>query len=253
MHSRTALAFLLPVSLPLSSPSILSLCPRRPRRSHVKAQLSAPFPLPDPFATPAVSFTYALTHDFRPELLGALLWTVGLYFGLSMHVRWGTALQTLMRDAFATVLPLQLADILAIALHSLPFLAAGFLIDATFRYANGGNAVWAVSSGLSLALYGGIYELGRQNANRKAVPDGDVQYDLFCDFAQRNLVPSGMCHLVDIRSAVRRDARSRRLAALSDEKIRTFVRKCFPNAKRSPNGFYRGLSIKSAKATVTSE
>lgn len=81
--------------------------------------------------------------------------------------------------------------------------------------------------------------------------DDRVRYELFDDFARRRLRARGMCHLIDIRAAVRRDAKARRLGALSDEHLRRFVKNRFPRAKRSPNGYYRGLSL--GKETKGSE
>lgn len=142
-------------------------------------------------------------------------------------------------------LPELVAEVVALATHSLPFLAAGLGIDAVLRHANGGNAIWAVAAGVSVAMYGGIYELARSSAVGSKVPEEDrLRFELFDDFASRRLTARGMCHLVDIRAAVRKDAKARRLVVLSDESLRRFVRNRFPRAKRSPNGYYRGLSLR---------
>lgn len=209
--------------------------------------LSSPFPLPDVFAIPSVVFPRTIiTADWRPELLGSILWTTGLYLGISEKERWGATSLRFARDVLIKLsLSAQLAELIAAVIHSVPFLVAGFGIDACLRYSNGGNAVWAVASGLSIAMYGGVYELGRMSASAKLVSTDDEQmYQLFCEFAARQLRKKGRCHLVDVRSAVRQDSKARRVASVSDETMRRFIRNYAPDARRSPNGFYRGLSIR---------
>ncbi|CAN8073406.1 unnamed protein product [Agarophyton chilense] len=253
MSSHSALAF--QSSLPLSCHSplkLLSSCrpPRaaRPRVTTVTAVLSERFPLPDPFSFPSVAFTQpSIYPDLRPELVGACLWGVGLYLGFSQRVRWGTAVQNALNATLLNFLPLQVADVLASVFHTLPFLIAAFTTDALLRYASAGSATWAVASGLSVAMYGGVYELARSSVRSKKLTDDDKKlFQVFTAFAERTLAPNpnGRCHLIDIRSAIRNDPNARALSAISDETLRRFVRTKFPNAKRSPNGFYRGLSIR---------
>lgn len=234
-------------------------CPRptSPPIPPVQALLSVPFPLPDPFAFPSIAFPNSTaSSDFRPELAGSLLWTVGLYFGFSEKRRWGSAALNLLTSLLTSLgLPPDPSDAIATATHTLPFLFLGFTIDALLRNANGGSAVWALASGLSVAMYGAIYELGRRSATGKRVADSEEHvYTLFDDFAERRLEPRGMCHLVDVRAAVRNDPKARRLQTLSDERLRRFMRNRFPKARRSPNGFYRGVSVRqvSEKPAVTS-
>lgn len=225
------------------SPSQKHVVARRPR---ISASLSSPFPLPDLFAFPNVAFlSSTASSDFRPELLGSVLWSAGLYLGFSQRKRWGSVVyDSQMRLLNSFKLPHLVAEVLALTTHTLPFLASGFGIDALLRHANGGSAVWAIAAGLSVAMYGGIYELGRSSARGKNLSEEDtVRYALFDDFARRRLRARGMCHLIDIRAAVRSDPEARRLSALSDESLRRFVRNRFPQAKRSPNGYYRGLSL----------
>lgn len=230
---------------------------RSPAPSTPAASLSFPFPLPDPFAFPTVAFiNTAASSDFRPELVGSCLWTVGLYFGFSQRERWGTAVQKALADKLANVMPREGAELVSAALHTVPFLVAGFSVDTLLRYGAGSNAVWAVSTGISVAMYGGIYELGRQSNRRKGVGDSDRdKFNTFGEFATRKLVGKGRCHLFDIRAAIRQDPKGRQLGVISDETLRRFVRNRFPQARRSPNGYYRGLSIKDnapAKDDVTS-
>ncbi|PXF49965.1 hypothetical protein BWQ96_00125 [Gracilariopsis chorda] len=216
------------------------------RRASPRASLSSPFPLPDPFAFPAVAFTQpSISSDIRPELIGTCLWGIGLYLGFSQRVRWGTAVQNALTNALNAFVPLNVADALSSVFHTLPFLVAAFSSDAALRYFNAGSATWAVASGLSLAMYGGVYELGRLNARTRKLTDADERaYSTFTQFAQRKLIANGRCHLIDIREAIREDPNATRLSSISDETLRKFVRNAFPRAKRSPNGFYRGLSIR---------
>lgn len=247
-------AFALPAQPPqLPSLSYLrSTLPRYTTRFYRKRTttatlLSVPFPLPDLFAFPSVAFTNSTAAaDFRPELIGSLLWTTGLYLGFSQHVRWGSAALSFLTTRLVTLrVPKEISESIAAATHSLPFLAAGFGIDAVLRYANGSNAIWALASGVSLAMYGGIYELGRRSAKGKKVSEDESDvYSMFEEFASRRLVPRGMCHLIDVRAAVREDSKARRLNYISDERLRRFIRNRFPKARRSPNGYYRGVSVR---------
>lgn len=247
-------AFAIPTSLKPSSPYSNQLPLRQSkspnrvvaRRPRISASLSSPFPLPDLFAFPNVVFlSSTASSDFRPELLGSLLWSAGLYLGFSQRKRWASFVYDSQISLLKSLkLPHIAAEIITLPTHSLPFIATGFAIDALMRHANGGNPVWAIAAGLSVAMYGGIYELGRISAGGKKLSEEDtMRYALFDDFAQRRLQARGMCHLVDIRAAVRSDPKARRLSNLSDESLRRFVRNRFPRAKRSPNGYYRGLSL----------
>lgn len=141
------------------------------------------------------------------------------------------------------------ANLVADFLHSLPFLIAGFGIDGALRYLNGSNALWAVALGLSVAMYSGIYELARQSVKAKKISAEDLgSFDDFNSFSERRLVSKGRCHLVDIRDAARRDPSARRLGYLSDATLRKYIRSRFPRAICSPNGYYRGLSIRGMDA-----
>lgn len=125
----------------------------------------------------------------------------------------------------------------------------GVITDVMLRSAANGNAVWAVATGLSVALYAGVYELARQaTENSKLNSEEKLVYAAFVEFADVQLTAKGMCHFVDVRDAIRKQASvAPLLRGLSDESIRRFVASKFPRAKRSPNGYYRGLSIKSSQ------
>lgn len=215
----------------------------------VVAQLSSPFPQPDVFAIPQLAFPSTSAPDVRPELLGGLLWTVALYFGFSQTTRWSDAVRRVLTSVFeASKLPHDLSAFIADVIHTIPFLFAGLAVDASLRVAGGGSTVWALATGTSAMLYAGIYELGRQSLSTSRVSADDAtSYDSFIKFADRKLQPKGMCHLLDVRNAIKADSSvSARLRHLPDVTLHRFVRNRFPKARRSPNGFYRGLSIRRA-------
>jgi hypothetical protein len=122
-----------------------------------------------------------------------------LYGGLSQRVRWGAAL----RDALTNAIPgpnRAAAAAAGTALHTLPFLFAAFAIDAGLRAVTGGNSAWAVAAGVTVFLYAGIYEAGRQSAKSKDIDDEENSaFKLFAAFAGRRLERRGRCHLVDVR------------------------------------------------------
>lgn len=221
-------------------------------RMRVTAGLSSPptfsNPLPrDPFAIPHLTFIDGgLAMSSRPDLLGTLLWAVGIYFGLSQRVRLGEALREALQGSFERAgAPKSGAAAAATALHTLPFLFAAFAIDAGLRSASGGNSAWADASGVTLAIYGLIYEAGRSSARSKGLDEEEtVEFEKFVEFASRKLERRGRCHLTDVRAAITADPAARRsVGRISDERLRRYIRTFAPSAIRSPNGFYRQLSV----------
>lgn len=230
-------------------------CARDPSQYHrlgVTAALSSPptssnpFPM-EPFAIPHLTFINGgLAVSSRPELLGTLLWAVGIYLGLSQRVRLGEALRESLQRTFERFGVSQGgAAAAATALHTLPFLFAAFAVDAGLRAASGGNSAWADAGGLTLAIYGGIYEAGRSSAKSKGLDDEEaVEFEKFVEFASRKLERRGRCHLTDVRAAITADPTARlSVGRISDERLRRFIRTFAPSAIRSPNGFYRQLSV----------
>lgn len=231
---------------------------------------SSPIPQADVMAFPQLAFPILATPDVRPELLGALLWTFGLYFGFSQRVRWAVSMHLFLQRLFTTIIPSSsssasspsvqssgLSALLADALHWVPFFASGVAVDAALRYAAAGNAVWAVATGTSVALYAGVYELARQSSSQisptNATPEELARLHQFQAFATVWLQPKGRCHFVDIRNKLRREfATSKALRNTSDEQLRRLVMNTFPDAKRSPNGFYRGVSVRQLPNSVSS-
>ncbi|KAA8495958.1 hypothetical protein FVE85_2113 [Porphyridium purpureum] len=262
----------------------LGMRPRR-NAARVQMSLSEPVLFPETLRAAGTLFesyprlmfspeSAALAHSGVPNLApSALLWAFACYFGFSERVRWGTELNRRLRVALErSVLPPGekvavasssdgqssadaqsppepehgAAELVAAALHSLPFLLAAIGIDTLLRKSVG--ETWTLSSATTAVLWSGVYELGRwsagsfmseeeKEAERKA-------YDAFCEFADRALKRSGRCHFSDVASAFRLQCPAYRTRSkLSDEQIRRFIRRAAPDAVRSPNGFYRNLSI----------
>lgn len=224
-------------------------CSTRPNFCNPKftAQLSSPFPQTDSFAVPQLAFPSTSTSDVRPELLGALLWSVALYLGFSQTTRWSDAVRQFLSSTLENAkVPAELSGFIADVIHTIPFLLGGLALDASLRVAGGGSSIWGIATGTSALLYSGIYELARQSISRSQVSAEDANcYNAFITFADKKLQPRGMCHLLDVRNAIKADPTIwPQLRSLSDVTLHRFVRNRFPKARRSPNGFYRGLSLR---------
>lgn len=213
--------------------------------------LSEPFPQADIFATPLPVFSIqGWAFDARPELVGSLLWAGALYLGL-YGPRWAGVVHTRLSNALERPLGTQGAELVADATHSLPFVLGGFAADAALRLTSDGNAVGAIATGLTLAMYAGVGELERLSRARRAVSDEETAaFTAFCTFADTRLRRSGRCHLNDVRAALARSPGCGNVARRSDATLRKFIRKYARNARVSPNGFYRGLSIRDSTDTI---
>lgn len=223
--------------------------PTRPNFCNPKftAQLSSPFPQTDAFVVPQIAFPSTSTSDVRPELLGALLWSVALYLGFSQTTRWSDKVRHFLASTLETAkVPTEVSEFIADIIHTIPFLFGGLGLDASLRVAGGGSTIWGIATGTSALFYAGSYELARQSISRSRVSTEDANsYSAFIKFADRKLQPRGMCHLLDVRNAIKADPTVwPQLRSLSDVTLHRFVRNRFPKARRSPNGFYRGLSIR---------
>lgn len=115
---------------------------------------------------------------------------------------------------------------------------AGILVDGVIRGNAGGS--WSLAGGVFVMLWGGVFEAGRSGSMLVREEDED-EWVLFCEFAKVRMRTRGRCHLIDVVRAYR-DYRGGRLE-VSQDLIRRFVRKWAPKARRSPNGFYRQLSV----------
>lgn len=206
-----------------------------------RASLSERIPQ-DAFAYPHLVFGESniwarILADARPELTGTLLWLAALYLGL-YGPRWGG----FVREQLQRVLPELLADFL----HSAPFVFGAMAVDSVLCSAVDGNASVAVATGLSAAFYAGFGELGRINARRQALADAEEKraFEAFVAFADKSLHPYGRCHLIDVRSALRKSPGHGFLALRGDEVLKKFIRRYAKDSRISPNGFYRGLSVR---------
>lgn len=204
--------------------------------------MSEPFAQPDIFSQPHLIFSSPswATIDARPELVGSILWICALYLGL-FGPRWSTVVFKFLR------VQCRLPEELVIVLHSAPALIGGFAIDGILRAASDGNAVGAISTGLSAAFFAGVCELGRLNSSRAKLNTEEERemFAAFVSFADTRLRRRGRCHLVDVRKALERESsiKCRRLARRNDAQIKKFVKRYAKNSRISPNGFYRGLSV----------
>jgi len=209
------------------------------RRGLILNSFSEPFPRPDVFASPDIVFStpsWALL-DYRPELVGSVLWMIALYLGV-FGPRWGSVVHDWLR--------IRISEEIADVFHSAPFVFSGFAVDGVIRACNGGNAVGAIAGGLSLAFYAGVGELGRLNEQRRAIADEQEKaaYDVFVEFAGKSLKKTGRCHLVDVRKAMLAEPKARFLGRRNDAFLRKCIRRWAKNSRVSPNGFYRGLSVR---------
>ncbi|GAB0497562.1 hypothetical protein MMPV_008897 [Pyropia vietnamensis] len=239
--------------------------------------------------------------DLRPELIGSLLLAGGLYFGFGA-TRWGAAAEAGLAAALGPRgvvadgstrgvgdggdnsgsgggrsgggggrggigLPRATAETVATAVHGVPFVLAGFAVDAILKAA--GGSVLAVSIGVSTFLWAGVFEARRSSEYARAAGDAEEEeaYAAFAEWASRRLTRSGRCHISGLAAAFRAECptvrvRRRRSSGarggegggmrgdeplvatrVTDSQLRRFVQRWAPQAVRSPNGFYRSLSL----------
>ncbi|KAG2423379.1 hypothetical protein HXX76_015345 [Chlamydomonas incerta] len=124
-------------------------------------------------------------------------------------------------------------------------LASGLAISAVLQ-AGLGDSIWALSTGTGACLAAGVYEVGRpKRMNREEAAELDDQWRDFVGWANGRLVRSGRCHESELQTAFRKQfPRYRSQDALTDATFRSLVRNWAPDVDRTPNGFYRGVSLK---------
>ena len=128
------------------------------------------------------------------------------------------------------------------------FAAAGVGAAAGLNLALG-DGTWSVASGIGLCLSAGVYELGRPK--RYTVDEArelDTQWVAFRDFADARLERSGQCHFTDVLGAFRRAYRP--ADEISAKTVQSLVANWAPDARRTSNGYYRGLSVRRTGPTV---
>ena len=139
------------------------------------------------------------------------------------------------------------------AANGLLFALFGLGTSALFSNALGGEATWAVSTGLGALLAAGVYEVGRpprlSGAQAAALEE---RWDDFRAFADARLARRGRCHARDVAAAYRRASPAFRARAANagdapspeaEAELRAFVAQWHPQAERSSAGFYKNLSV----------
>ncbi|GFR42698.1 hypothetical protein Agub_g3620, partial [Astrephomene gubernaculifera] len=123
-------------------------------------------------------------------------------------------------------------------------LASGLGISFTLQ-ATLGDSTWALSTGLGACMAAGVYELGRPaRFSRKEAEQVDRQWRDFVAFADARLQRSGRCHESEVATAFRRQQPAYRSPdTLPDPLLRSMIRNWHPGADRTPNGYYRNLSL----------
>ncbi|KXZ51868.1 hypothetical protein GPECTOR_11g304 [Gonium pectorale] len=122
--------------------------------------------------------------------------------------------------------------------------ASGLAISAVLQFGLG-NSIWALSTGTGACLAAGVYEVGRPTRlDRQEAAQLDAQWRDFVAFADARLQRSGRCHESEVVAVFRREVpRYRSPEALSDAVLRDLIRNWHPDASRTPNGYYRNLSL----------
>mmetsp|Transcript_3639 Transcript_3639/g.6923 ORF Transcript_3639/g.6923 Transcript_3639/m.6923 type:complete len:298 (-) Transcript_3639:312-1205(-) len=174
----------------------------------------------------------------KPEVAGSVLLAIAVYFGYSETKRWGTALEEFLAS--------RVGGELATAFHALPFLLAGIALDWTIAKTLG--SAWVYALGTTGVLWAGLYELGRRQAllsEEQKLVEAQA-FEIFQEFAEHHLIRSGRCHFVDVAKRFRFYAPSpfRHPKSLTDQQLQKFISMYAPQALRSPNGFYKNLSVR---------
>lgn len=199
--------------------------------------------------------------------LGALLWALSLYFVTPFQLvllflgfietdrpsdwvlrRLGLA-AGLDVDAVDYQVPagLQAATVVLFGLSGVA-LAAGF-------EASVGDATWSISTGLGACIFSCLYEVGRPR--RLSVDEAQTlekQWQDFKGFADLRLQRSGRCHETEILRALGRELpRYRGERKLDSNTLRDLVRNWHPEADRTSNGYFKGISIAPPGGANTSQ
>ncbi|KAL4422128.1 hypothetical protein ABPG77_003413 [Micractinium sp. CCAP 211/92] len=189
--------------------------------------------------------------------VGAVMWAVSLYFCSPLQLLllfWGTFETSrpsdwLLRqlgtaagldvDAIDYQVPLAL-QAAAVAL----FGATGVGVAAAFQVFLG-DATWSVSTGLGALLGAAMYEAGRpRRLNVEEVKAKEALWQDFRRFADAQLQRRGRCHETEILRALgRAQPRYRGDRMLDGLTLRDLVRNWHPEAERTSQGYYKGVSL----------
>lgn len=110
-----------------------------------------------------------------------------------------------------------------------------------------GDATWSVSTGIGACFAAFVYEVGRPE--RLSKDDAIVLENIWQDFsafADDALVKTGRCHESEVIKEFRkRFGKYRTEDGVSDARIRDMIRNWNPDVKRSRNGYYQNVSLRS--------
>lgn len=111
-----------------------------------------------------------------------------------------------------------------------------------------GDATWSVSTGIGACFAAFVYEVGRPERLSKddAIALENVWQD-FSSFADDALAKTGRCHESEvIREFRKRFGKYRTEDGVSDARIRDMIKNWNPEVKRSRNGYYQNISVRSS-------
>lgn len=111
-----------------------------------------------------------------------------------------------------------------------------------------GDGSWSVSTGIGACFAAFVYEVGRpKRLSSEEAELLEKQWVDFKTFADTALSPTGRCHETEImREFRKRFGKYRSEENLSDARIRDMISNWSSDTKRSRNGYYRNISIKSS-------
>ncbi|KAL4451760.1 hypothetical protein ABPG75_007422 [Micractinium tetrahymenae] len=189
--------------------------------------------------------------------VGALVWAVSLYFCSPLQLLllfWGTfetsrpsdwVLRQLGQAAGLDVDAIDYQVPLALRAAAITlFGATGVAVAAAFQ-AFLGDATWSVSTGLGALMGAGMYEAGRpRRLNVEELQAKEALWQDFKRFADAGLQRRGRCHETDILRALgRAQPRYRADRQLDSMTLRSLVRNWHPEAERTTQGYYKGVSL----------
>lgn len=111
-----------------------------------------------------------------------------------------------------------------------------------------GDATWSVSTGIGACFAAFVYEVGRPERLSKddAIQLENIWQD-FSSFADDALAKRGRCHESEIiREFRKRFGKYRTEESISDARIRDMIRNWNPEVRRSRNGYYTNVSVRSS-------
>eukprot|EP00798_Chlamydomonas_sp_ICE-L_P032713 gene32713-3597_t len=133
-------------------------------------------------------------------------------------------------------------------------IAAGFLVAYVFEQTLG-DATWSVATGLGTCAAGAVYEAGRPD--RLSADEAVTlksQWEDFAIFGDERLQRAGRCHESEVYKEFRaKYPKFRSEEAISDSTLRDMIRNYHPAAQRTPQGYYKNLSVLARVDAFTGE